>query len=71
MFIIISQFISLLSFNLKFVEIHAIMGQVEIMSNVAIKAEVIQTSQLFVSLDVGHYYISILLVRPLLAKQLV
>jgi len=47
------------------------MGQVEIMSNVAIKAEVIQTSQLFVSLDVGHYYISILLVRPLLAKQLV
>ena len=44
---------------------------VVIISNVAIKAEVIQAPQLFVRLDVRHYHVSVFLVSPLLPQQLV
>ena len=41
------------------------------MSNVAIEAEVVQSPQLLVRLDVRHYNVGVLLVCPLLAQELV
>jgi hypothetical protein len=37
------------------------------MSNVAIEAEVVQTTHLLFSLDLGHDHISVLLIGPLFA----
>lgn len=41
------------------------------MSNVAIEAKVVDAAHLLVCFNFCHYYICVLLVRPLLAKQLV
>ena len=41
------------------------------MSNVSIKAEIIQSANILVSLYFCHDYVCILLVCPLLAKQLI
>lgn len=41
------------------------------MSNVAVEAEVIQSTHLLVSRDLGHNDVGVLLVSPLFAQQLI
>ena len=50
---------------------HCRASLVKIMSNVAIKTEVIQTPHFLVSLDFSHYYVCILFISPLFSQQLI
>ena len=43
----------------------------EIMSNVAVEAEVVDATYLLVRFNFRHYHVGILLVRPLFAEQLI
>ena len=43
----------------------------KIMSNVTIKAEVVETAQLFVCLDFSHHHIRVFLFCPLFAQKLI